>query len=638
MSIHASLSSAAADALPGEEASPKWIFSYPNLADFNFNYHRLLEGAGQTGIGVIGVIGEVKVAVVGAGIAGLTAARELFRCGVTHIDIYEASERIGGRNYSQAVPGQETVLEMGAMRMPFFRTPGEGGSVLDYYRGLFDIRTAPFPNPHAESVVNTGIWVNDGYGPDPEKPFAEPKLLTWESNSEMPPDKLLQGITKKWKRFEAFFTAEDGPVVTAYNKGGEDWRKLWQAIVSNYWKLNFRDLVNMCAIKRYDPSDPGNFGGLGMTAAEAQAFYTIGAGDGSWGAFYDISCLFPIRTLLFGFGLHHQLIEGLDPAQPAFVSEEHQGELTDSAGNTLAPPLYRGIQTFSECLFFKPVKSSQVDPVSLFEAMGDPRYSVNLFTQAPVTRLASDDNDGINLTSLQGEQHYDVVIATPSTWALQMSCDLRFPPDRLPIAVKQSINSSHWISSTKIFYPLKERYWEKSKIPQVIATDTYLQDVYGYAAGKDPGVLLLSYTWEDDANKLDSETDDDELAQRALGTLDEITMVGSGERISTYVDKSSPTVFRWSREPTYHGCAKLYRQRSWAMDYALLANNQDLGKKSGLYFAGEGYSVEGGWTEPALRLALDAVIHILNDHGARFLNGFSFSDYPRYDTAFRPPR
>lgn len=635
MSIHASVSSTAADALPGEKASPKWIFSYPNLADFNFNYHRLLKDASETGIGALS---GIKVAVVGAGVAGLTAARELFRCGVTQIDIYEASERIAGRNYSQPVPGQETVFEMGAMRMPFFRTPGEERCVLDYYRGLFGIRTSPFPNPHAESIVNTGIWVNDGYGPDPGNPFPEPTLLTWKSTEKMPPDPLLKGIQEKWEAFEAHFTAEKGPVVTAYNEGGDAWQKLWQAIVSNYWKLNFRDLVNTKAIAKPNPSKPGNFGGLGMSQAEAQAFYTIGAGDGSWGAFYDISCLFPIRTLLFGFGLHHQLIEGLEPKQRALAAEEREGALSDSVGNGLTPPMYRGVQTFSECLLFKPVKSSHVNSISLFDATRDDRYAVNLFTRTPVTSLAPDDDGGVKLGSARGEQGYDVVIATPSTWALQMSCDLRFPPNKLPIATKQSINSSHWISSTKIFYPLKERYWEKSNIPQVIATDTYLQDVYGYAAGEDPGVLLLSYTWEDDANKLDSEPDDAELAQRALATLDEITMVGSGERISTYVDGSVATVFRWSRQSTYHGCAKLYRQRSWAMDYELLAHNQDWAKKSGLYFAGEGYSVEGGWTEPALRLALDAVIHIINDHGGKFLNGFSFGDYPRYDTSFTPPR
>ena len=50
-----------------------------------------------------------------------------------------------------------------------------------------------------------------------------------------------------------------------------------------------------------------------------------------------------------------------------------------------------------------------------------------------------------------------------------------------------------------------------------------------------------------------------------------------------------------------------------------------------IYFAGEGFSVEGGWTEPALRGALDAVVHLIDNSGGTFVAGFDFNaDYPRY--------
>jgi tryptophan 2-monooxygenase len=49
-------------------------------------------------------------------------------------------------------------------------------------------------------------------------------------------------------------------------------------------------------------------------------------------------------------------------------------------------------------------------------------------------------------------------------------------------------------------------------------------------------------------------------------------------------------------------------------------------------FAGEAYSVEGGWTEPALRSALEAVMRVIYNTGGTFLNGFTFeTDYPTYD-------
>ncbi|HXH38869.1 MAG TPA: hypothetical protein VNN08_09600, partial [Thermoanaerobaculia bacterium] len=41
-------------------------------------------------------------------------------------------------------------------------------------------------------------------------------------------------------------------------------------------------------------------------------------------------------------------------------------------------------------------------------------------------------------------------------------------------------------------------------------------------------------------------------------------------------------------------------------------------------------SVEGGWTEPALRGGLDAAIHLIQNTGGQFVPGFNFGDYPRY--------
>src|ERR1700761_7628592 len=99
-----------------------WNVSYPSPADFNFDFSRLLSDTQRTGIAQNTQAG-LRVAIIGAGIAGLTAAHELFRCGVTHLDIYEASGHIGGRLRSQPVDGQHTVFELGAMRIPMFTQP-----------------------------------------------------------------------------------------------------------------------------------------------------------------------------------------------------------------------------------------------------------------------------------------------------------------------------------------------------------------------------------------------------------------------------------------------------------------------------------------------------------------------------------
>jgi len=71
--------------------------------------------------------------------------------------------------------------------------------------------------------------------------------------------------------------------------------------VKVYDEMNFRQLVRLEAVEKYDPKRPGYFGGLGMDSQQSRVFYVIGMGDGGWGAFYDISSLYILRTALFGF-------------------------------------------------------------------------------------------------------------------------------------------------------------------------------------------------------------------------------------------------------------------------------------------------------------------------------------------------
>jgi len=230
--------------------------------------------------------------------------------------------------------------------------------------------------------------------------------------------------------------------------------------------------------------------------------------------------------------------------------------------------------------------------------------------------------------------YYDSAILTSPTWALQMSIDfVGFEPEVFPFEVSNSIKVSHWITSCKVFYPLKERYWEKTNIPQLMMTDTFIQGVYGYAAhDNDPGVVLVSYTWEDDAAKMLSIEDENELAKKCLYELDRILLKSENikRKISPFVDMSKPMIIHWAKKPTYAGCSKLYRERMWNENYALFAYNQNYSKESGILFAGDGYSLESGWVEPAYRTALDAVCRVIQNTGGSFNEGFDFDkNYPK---------
>ncbi len=648
MSLHKSLDSNlfsyAPDEKPSQDVIQNWRVGFPNPADFNFDFHKLLSQAKDTGI-ARARNPELRIAIVGAGAAGLTAARELFRCGYHQIDIFEASDRLTGRLYSRPVKGQYTTFEMGAMRIPFFDTGTELASAMGYYVKEFELTYQPFPDPGGD-VADTGIYINDGLGPDPLVSSGRPELLIWKAGAPEPPTDILKIVNKKWSDFASLVLSKVKPVY-----GTQKWDGFWQQIVSHYWQMNFRELVFLNSIDHYDEKNPGYFGGLGMNAKEAEIFYTIGAGDGSWGAFYDISCLYPMRTLLFGFATKHKLIQGRFNKEGVFVGGVHHAHaFKDSNGKEIPAPTYLGVQSVAECLFYLPVNYHSCEkPISLYDALKEKHQrGLHLFTSSPVSKVEKQADDRIKVTSSTHEGIYDAVILTAPTWAMELSTTFSgFPQTQLPFTVINSMKSSHWITSCKVFIALKKRYWEdtpgkgKKVIPQLISTDTPLQGIYGYALDtasiKDSGVVLLSYTWEDDANKLLADQNDKELVSYCLRELDTLLVRCGYPPMSDYVDHAQTAVIHWSHQPTARGCAKLYRQRTWDENHSLLTYNQNHSHESNLYFAGEAFSLEGGWTEPALRLGIDATLHLLHKDHAEFLHDFNFErDYPKYPN-WQPP-
>lgn len=611
--------------------SNEWEFDWPNSADYNFNYYHLLSGSETSGIGK-NTDPNARIAIVGAGIAGLTAARELFRSGYRNIDIYEASERIGGRLYSIPADNQHVCYEYGAMRIPFFPEPGSKNSLTDFYCTEFGIQTQPFPNP-GSSVADTGIFMHEGYGAIPDM-SRKPIMDLWNKEDSLPPVKILQQVHKKWSHFASMIQEVVAPI---YAQGGETWSNYWQKMVKHYWDKDFADLVYDPAIDSYDENNPGFFGGLGMNEEEASVFYVIGAGDGGWGAFFYVGSLYPIRTLIFGFGTNHQVIQGRFDNAGEHTAGPHTNEkITDSIGNEIPSPHYLGVQSIAESMLFLPVSSDEVDNISLYEAMHRDDYDINLFLKSPA-RVIMNANPRVFIGSDVAGKYYDGAFLTSPTWALQMSIDfVGFEPNVLPFSVVNSIKISHWITSCKVFYPLKECYWEESDIPQLMMTDSFIQGVYGYkieteTIKDEPGLLLVSYTWEDDAAKMLSVEDDQELARKCLFELDRILLKSENikRKISPYVDMSKPMVIHWAKKPTYAGCSKLYRERMWNENYSLYSYNQKYSGKSGLYFAGDGYSLESGWFEPAMRTAIDGVIQFLKNNGGEFNKYFNpDKDYP----------
>lgn len=618
--------------IPSDPAN--WIPSFPNPADFRFDYFKLLQ-ASPDGLATFDGISEPKrVAVIGAGAAGMTVARELHRCGCD-VTIFEASGRIGGRLYTVPNPNgfNQASMEMGAMRLPFFNEPNSNNSILGYYMnyevaGTNPLNYGPFPNPGA-APGNTGIYINNGYGPDMMYPT--PTLIPWP-DGQQPDNPQLQLLNAKATLFGSNFQIA---ATMYYSQPGSDWETCWNKIVEYYDPYTFGDLVLMPAMSKADiehklsnlQTFDGNLGGMGMTTSQSDLLATIGTGDGSWGAFFTISALWFMRCTYFGFSSNLQTIEGYsNPA--SFVNTPPP--YYDATGTQIPTPTFEGIQALPEYLYFA---NAPGNGGSLYE-------NAQLYLNSPVSRIVKQTANVAVFFGPDNQQlEFDDVVLTTTQWAAQMAVHFEgFDTAELPQAKVTARNTQHNISSCKLFFPLNKKYWLESGnlIPQIIITDTFVQDMYGLnwtSKADDKGVLLASYTWEDDSLKL-LPFDIDKLSALVLAELKRITMTTVGQDIVQYIDHTQPVTIQWISEQYYIGCSKLYRTRNQAENELDLSYNQDYSADSHLYFAGENYSVEGGWTEPALRSGMDCVMQYLNNNGATFSDSsFDFAvDYPKWQS------
>ena len=124
------------------------------------------------------------------------------------------------------------------------------------------------------------------------------------------------------------------------------------------------------------------------------------------------------------------------------------------------------------------------------------------------------------------------------------------------------------------------------------------------------------------------------LVAKCITELDRILLRASNIKspISPYIDAQNAVVQRWITDKNALGCAKLYRAGTYYEAVSLMKYNRDYAHVSGLYLAGESFSVDAGWTEPCLRGAIDAVINLCNTTQAEFNGGFCMDDYPEYQT------
>jgi monoamine oxidase len=207
-----------------------------------------------------------RVAVVGAGAAGLTAAFELARVGIEPI-VYEASDRIGGRLYSYRFPKDpNAVAELGAMRFPLT------AATLNHYLEKFDLETREFPDP---LVVPTILYVN-----------SERYICRNEAELPLP----LQRVSKKWAELVDRIIVEKKKKIL----DTESLRDFWQEQIDRYADVTFYQALS----------------GNGWDSEEIGLFGSLGLGTGGFDSVYNLSFLEILRIVNCRWEKRQRLIKG----------------------------------------------------------------------------------------------------------------------------------------------------------------------------------------------------------------------------------------------------------------------------------------------------------------------------------------
>ena len=218
---------------------------------------------------------STEVAIVGAGMAGMTSAYELMKLGLRPV-IYEAS-RMGGRLRSQPFEGgQGVVAELGGMRFPASST------AFFHYVNLLGLETKPFPNPLTPAAGSTVV--------DLEGQTHYARTL-----ADLPP--LFREVADAWAA--ALDELGFGELQQALRQRDVPRLKtLWDALVPLWDDRTFYDFV----------AQSEAFSKLSFRHREV--FGQVGFGTGGWDSDFPNTLLEILRVVLTGCDENQHLIVG----------------------------------------------------------------------------------------------------------------------------------------------------------------------------------------------------------------------------------------------------------------------------------------------------------------------------------------
>jgi tryptophan 2-monooxygenase len=471
--------------------------------------------------------------------------------------IYE-SDRIGGRLRSEPFKdGAGAFAELGAMRFPPSST-----SLFHYFKKM-GIQTRPFPNPLTEAAGSTVIELNG-------------KRHYVAQKSDLPA--MFQQVEQAWQSAlneGADFTA----LVEAIRQRDVGAIKLiWNNLVRNYDEESFYGFI----------ANAGSFQKLGFRGREV--FGQVGFGTGGWDTDFPNSILEILRVVATGADDDHQLVIGGVEQLPRRLWAHAPEDITYWPLGTSLASLHGGV----------------------------PRPAVTRIAQAADNRIAITDR-------FDNVKNFAAAIVTCQVWLLsaRIDCSEALFDHDLWMAMERS----HYMQSSKTFVMVDRPFWQDrtergEHVMSMTLTDRLTRGTYLIDNGPDkPGVLCLSYTWNDDALKWLALPMD----ERVRLMLHSLRQIYPNLDIAPHMI-GSPITVSWESDPNFMGAFKANLPGHYRYQRRLFSHfvQHDLpAHQRGIFLAGDDISWTAGWAEGAVTTALNAVAGTL-----RHLGGHSAPNNP----------
>ncbi|NTF91420.1 NAD(P)-binding protein [Agrobacterium rhizogenes] len=556
---------------------------FPTI-DLLYDYRAFFErcsAAGRIGYFPEGV-SKPKVAVIGAGISGLVVASELLHAGVEDVTLYEASERLGGKLWSHAFEDAPNVIaEMGAMRFP------SSESCLFFYLRKYGLAsTERFPNP---GIVDTQI-------------VYEGRRYTWRAG-EGPP-KLFHSVWKGWQAFlrdgyldEDMMLASPNAITEALKLGFlQQAHEFWQSWLTRFERESFSSGIERIFLGANPPG-----GEQWSFPHDWDLFKLLGVGTGGLGPVFESGFIEILRLLVNGYEDNQQL-------SCAGISE---------LPRRIASEVLQGVSVCGR------VRHVQVEAIEKENA-----------------RIKVRDKEGVC-------DLYDRVVVTSGLANIQLRHRMTSDTTFFRAQVNDAVNSSHMTGSSKLFLLTKRKFWLDHLLPPCLLTTgiakaTYCLD-YEPQNPEGSGLVLISYTWEDDSHKLLVVPDKKERLGLLRRDIEGVFPDFAKHLHPVNADYDRNVIQHdWLTDENAGGAFKLNRRGDDVYSQRLFFQPLDLMHDTGVYLAGCSCSFTGGWVDGAIQTACNAVCAVIHHSGGILEEGnpivHSWEKYIYQEKLVKPTR